>query len=354
MSLPPLYARWMTDALGRALHDEPRASCLNCPMSVESAGRPAEVAYFHPRSKCCTYLPVLSNFQVGQILRDEDPLMAFGRRTVRERLTAGVAVTPLGLAWPATFERIYDAKEDHEFGRRIDMRCPHYIDRDGGLCGVWKYRNGICSTWFCRHSRGEAGREVWAKVEEVLELIETVVTRLCMVALEVDADTVERLCSSDEPEDTLNGDVPITDALRRRAWGDWLGREEAFFLGCAEVLDGLTWSDVAAAGGPRLAARIETVREVLMDHDNEALPPFVRGSRIHPVLEDEQEIWVYGYRVYDMEPLPHDLHDLLLDLPAMPTEELLDRIVNQHRVGEPEQAVRWWLDQGYLQATLPD
>jgi hypothetical protein len=354
MSLPKLYDGWIREALGRELPMEGRATCLSCPM-IEASGRPRGAAFFHPNSKCCTYLPVLCNFHVGQILRDDTPEMAVGRTSVEARIAAHVAVTPLGLGWPAVYERMYDDDREYHFGRRLEMRCPHYIDRDGGLCGVWRYRNAICSTWFCRHERGHVGRSVWEHVEGVLEVVEEGLTRWCMEQAGVEPELVERLSTSDDSEDCLDGDVTITDALRARAWGRWYGRELAYFKHCAELVErDVTWKFVRGLCGARLAAKLEELQDALGDHDNTRLPPFVAAGGIERVVFDDEGMWVHSYRPYDIEPISEDLWELLDELQPMPTEALLELLVEQHDIWEPRAAVRSWLDQGNLEPTLPD
>ncbi len=67
--LPTLYARWLREALGTVPSRELRADCGDCPMSSDTAGSHAAVR-FDDRVKCCTYLPVLPNYLVGQCLAD--------------------------------------------------------------------------------------------------------------------------------------------------------------------------------------------------------------------------------------------------------------------------------------------
>ncbi len=355
MSLPPLFQRWIDEALDRELPTEQRASCLRCPMSQEFAPeRPAEAAFFHPRSKCCTYLPVLRNFQVGAVLADTDPAMAFGRRTVRERIARHTAITPLGLGWPATFERMYGEDMDRDFGQRVQMRCPHYIDRDGGLCGVWRHRNAICSTWFCRHESGYRGREVWKAVEKLLDIAELGVTLWCLEQLDMPAALMATLAHDDSPEATLDGDVEITEELRRGIWGPWFGREEELYVASAELVADAGWDLVVQVGGARVRRKLERLEEALEDLDNERLPPFVQGGTLVERVEDEQGVWVSSSgRPYDIEPMPRELVEVLKGLGALDTDDLVERVEERLRRKVAASEVRAWVDQGLLDASLP-
>src|SRR5664279_5381727 len=97
-SLPPLYAGWIEDLLGGTTPQETRATCSDCAM-VQRAGehKDEQQVFFNPELKCCTYLPDLANFLVGNILRDSSPEIAEGRASVERRLDAKVAVTPLAI-----------------------------------------------------------------------------------------------------------------------------------------------------------------------------------------------------------------------------------------------------------------
>jgi hypothetical protein len=172
--LPPLYANWFDDLLGGDIPSETRATCSDCAM-CESRPTPKNpgVNFFNAQSKCCTYLPLLPNFLVGMILNDQDPAMATGRASIEKRLDAGLAVTPRGLEWPLKMRAEYTQMEPSAFGQTQSLRCPHYVNEQGGLCGIWKYRNSICSTWFCKYVRGAVGKEFWETAKVLLQAIET-------------------------------------------------------------------------------------------------------------------------------------------------------------------------------------
>src|SRR6266498_5696232 len=103
--LPALYAAWIDQLLAGPLPQESNATCDDCAMLPEDTRKPARSeAFFNPQTKCCTYVPELPNYLVGQILSDDDPAFASGRATVEERLHLGVNVTPLGLGQPPNFK----------------------------------------------------------------------------------------------------------------------------------------------------------------------------------------------------------------------------------------------------------
>ena len=298
--LPPLYAAWFDELLGGDIPSESRATCDDCAM-CESGGnyqKPGST-YFNPESKCCTYLPRLHNFLVGMILTDDDPAMAAGRATVAARLQAGLAVTPLGLEQPAKHRALYTQIEPRAFGRAQSLRCPHYLAEQGGLCGVWKYRNSICSTWFCKYARGAVGRDFWETAKLLLLTVEDDLSRWCAIQLDLD-DTalalllVPRPASGPQPPlspEELDGRVDLN--LQRRSWGQWFGREQDFYRACAELVAPLRWSDVLAICGPEAQARARLTQRAYRRMTEGEIPGRLRMGGF-TVMEADAD----GYRLY--------------------------------------------------------
>jgi hypothetical protein len=144
----------MNCSTGR-LPAETDATCQDCAMCAEPGRTPLPgLAFFKPDTKCCIYVPGLRNFLVGLILQDDDPRFAAGRATVEARLDARVSVTPVGISPLPVQTALYRLEGTQAFGQDRTLRCPHYLDEAGGQCGIWRYRNGICATWFCKHTRG--------------------------------------------------------------------------------------------------------------------------------------------------------------------------------------------------------
>lgn len=258
--LPPLYAKWLDELLGGEIPPEIRATCHDCAM-CESGGDHQQHGsrFLNPQTKCCTYLPRLHNFLTGMILMDEDPAMARGRVSVEARLQAGLAVTPLGLEQNSRQKLLYDHKEARAFGRAQSLRCPHYIDEQGGLCGVWKYRNSICSTWFCKYVRGAQGRKFWEAAKQLLLAIEDDLARWCVIELEVGDDALElmlpqRVADKKQSLSPEELDDRVDPARQRRSWGAWYGREREFYQACAELVAPLSWPEVLAVCGSEVRA----------------------------------------------------------------------------------------------------
>jgi hypothetical protein len=254
--LPELYAGWIDALLGGLIPRERRATCNACAMCRPDGG-PArsDERYFDPTAKCCTYTPGLPNFLVGQILADGDPAMAEGRASVKCRIEARLAVTPLELGLPPGYARLYDNASE-AFGRSRALRCPHYVEAEG-RCGIWRHREAVCATWFCKHVRGEVGYAFWRDaLLRLLSAVEEALAKWCVLELDIGADALARLSRAPawtrrpEPLTAAALDLEADEAAHGRIWGNWRGREDEFYRLCGERVRSLDWDEVLALAGP--------------------------------------------------------------------------------------------------------
>jgi len=283
--LPDLYAKWMEDALGTELPAEPRATCHDCVM-CKGAAQPAALAReirFSPISKCCTYVPLVPNYLVGQIIKDHSDEAQFGRTQLLERLKNRVGATPVGMVVDAHSARIFDRLvEKDQFGRDDSFRCPYY-NPDGGLCGIWRHRNSVCSTWFCKHERGAIGRRFWLSVSRLLQHVERELATYCVFKLGVDQSAVNELFYADGQQRSLkdmhtyleDDKGRMDNAVARLLWGQWYDKEETFYGACADLVGDLPWSSVLHIVG--------TQTSVLTHHARQAFEP-LRTRRVEDVL----------------------------------------------------------------------
>ncbi len=350
MSLPILFDRWLEGAVPGAVTNESRASCLDCGMTDAACWSvPEPLATFHPSTKCCTYTPALRNYQIGAILADESPEMAFGRDTLRERLQAKAGVTPLGFSWLADYEARYDELED-EFGMHPDMRCPHYIE-EGGLCGIWRHRNSVCSTWFCRHDDGHRSLAYWEKVRGLFEDIEHVLMWHTLQQMGIEGAHFDLLQDVDNPAINLNGERKITRAMRKKVWGHWIDHEEAFFLGCHDIVRNMTWEEMLAIAPGRLGRAAEAAQDALSDLYPARLPPILEPGDVHAMHRGKQEVWVRGYRGYDATPVDKETFRFLRRMGGMMIEDLQDQMTFAlPHIEDIPGTLRTWVSRGIMRA----
>jgi hypothetical protein len=332
-ALPPLYARWVDQFLGRIIPSELEATCQHCVMVVggDEAGSP-DRRYFDSTTRCCTYLPNLPNFLVGPILADADPSMALGRRSVEVRLGRGVAVTPLGLGTPATYSLLYTNGTDG-FGASHTLRCPHHLD--DGTCGIWTHRMSVCATWFCKHSRGAVGRRFWRALQVLLVGVEKDLARWCLLELRLGAGALGRLFPPPEPItpsrtiDRFQIDGRVDPEQHAAVWGEWAGRERELFDACGHLVERLGWQEVLEICGPGLQISARLVRDYFDALLSRNIPPRLRVGefQIHPV--SEKTTLVVSYNGYDPLCLQGSLMEALPYFDGRPVADALRAIESE-------------------------
>lgn len=327
--LPPLYAAWMHDLLAGAIPQETKSTCSNCAMAAPAGTVINEKNandFFDPNLKCCTFLPTLPNFLIGRVLLDDDPATAQGRATVHARIRAGLAVTPLGMGEPAVHSLLYAEGAASGFGHSKSLLCPHYLPDDEGKCGVWKNRNAVCVTWFCKHERGATGKNFWTALQQLLMTAEKDLSVWCVAEMGLGEAALKLLFAPLQP----SGKDPITaEALdnsinpkRYQAlWGEWHGREREWFQACAQRVNALTWGDVLRICGPslRIQAKLLAQRyEALMNH---ALPPRLTLNDLNIIKLGATSMRLGTYSSLDPLQMPRAL---LAALPHFDGREVAD------------------------------
>jgi len=249
--------------------------------------------------KCCTFVPDLPNFQVGALLADLDPAMDFGRERVLERIRAGLAVSPLGVGKSRTYLNLYG---QGGFAASRALRCPYY--RDGG-CGIWRHRETICSTWFCKHDRGARGFAFWQAALFSLKAVELLVSVRIAVELGID-------------EEALTGN-PVADVHRDAApeyyaslWGRWSGRETAFFVAAGERVQALSWSEVDGWLRDKERELVVAARAAFAALGG-PLPDVVQLGKMNRVGENATIVRFRSYSDFNPVDIPRAVADALPD-----------------------------------------
>jgi hypothetical protein len=352
-TLPPLYAPWIADLLGGPLPAEPEATCEDCAM-CGTARAPSELV-FDPETKCCTYVPALPNFLVGRILGDGDPALAAGRASVERRIDARLGVTPLGLEQPPVHALLYKLGAA-AFGRSRTLRCPHYLPEAGGACGIWRHRNGVCSTWFCKYGRGATGQRFWQALDQLLATVERELSRWCLVRLDLDPALLGRLLprgtdrgmAGPEGLDAAAIDGRAEDAVYRAYWGAWHGRERDLYRESARLVAGLRWTDVVRLGGASVEAHARIVTAGYAGVLSETIPRHLVAGQLVTVATGRHHVRVSTYNSYDPLDLPRLLVDALAYFDGRPTAEALRRVRDELRVNLQPALVRRLVDFGVL------
>jgi hypothetical protein len=350
--LPPLYDGWVTELLQGTIPREQRATCNDCAMCSPTGARsrPRD-HYYDPKIKCCTYIPVLHNFLVGRILSDEHPAARAGRTTVENRITGGVAITPLGLDAPPAFSVLYRNIKPEAFGRSQNLRCPHYLE-DSGRCGVWRNRNSVCSTWFCKHVRGRVGYDFWRQsLLHLLRQIEQDLACWCLLQLDFGDDAFQYLMTTRDQGEGLTAesiDSRVEAERHKQIWGQWCGREAEFFVKCAELVERLSWDDVLAICGPQAHAYARLTKKTFARLVADEIPPALTTGSMQITQIEQEATRVTTYSSLDPVEVPNIVMALLPHFDGRPTSDAVDAIAAKTGVRLEPTLIRKMVDFGLL------
>jgi hypothetical protein len=328
--LPDLYQRWLTALLPGPIPRETNATCGDCAMCQTGDGdaTPSDTQ-FDRDTKCCTYLPDIHNFLVGAALVDDDPAAATGRASLETRIRQSVAVTPLGLSMPASYKVLYDS-DRQLFGRAPSLRCPHYVNANGGMCGIWKFRNSVCSTWFCKHVRGDVGASFWHDVRALLSTIEQELSVWCLLELGLDTPLMRRIIASINAPATARVGAELIASRReeyqREMWGAWYGREAELYRACAQHVSALSWEDVCTIGGPVARARRTVLLRAYDALTSRELPPRLEAAPLSRRPATAANVQVSTYSPHDPLLVAHELLGVLHHFDGRPTSRVLAEV----------------------------
>ena len=285
--LPELYERWFVEWCGRPSPVESRSTCAECAMLPGAPELPPE-GPFDAETRCCTYHPHLAPHFVGAILERGSDV---GRATVRARIAGRIGVSPLGLGPTPQYARL---PRGRGFGRNRDLTCPFLAD---GRCSIWSHRGAACAAFHCKYDRGVLGHWFWGLQVVAFQAVERALMRWLLTRMALDAAACDALLRA-----------PADEALDARAWGGWRGREEAYFLEAARLIEPLSFAEVAALGGAELNGLAQAVRTAAAQID--ATPP-ERVRRNDAVVH---HIGVNGRTRLQNPGVPFDLIELSSEL----------------------------------------
>ncbi|MHC1726089.1 MAG: hypothetical protein AB9866_08815 [Syntrophobacteraceae bacterium] len=336
-ALPPLYAKWMEQLLGASIAAETEADCFECSMTGtgSSADRVAGLSYYRPETKCCTYHPLLPGFLVGRILRENGPHGELARAELERRIDSGVGVIPTTIEASPLFKMTYAKNPKGLFGKTAGLRCPHYLDKEGGACGIRSNRPGICATWFCKHSCGRRGIRFWNGMRDLLRSIEHELSLWCVAQIAPSTGIVDALLRYLEKRDYIPEadeiDGFLKPARRRELWGSWHGRERDFYLESARIVESLSWDDVLSHCGPRvglLAGLVTEAHHALFMTPR--IPDRLRVGEIRLLRYGSEKCFVLACE--EVLEFPRRLMEALTFFDALPVAEARQAIYQEKKV----------------------
>lgn len=258
----PEEAQWMK------LPTERFADCSSC--------APAQRGDYDPGCRCCAHLPHVPNVSLGLAL--ERPETA---AQVRRVLAQGVAL-PSGLwAGPAHFKREVTLQAEEAYGTDASMACP-FFDAPTAACGIYAYRNSVCSSFFCEHDHGAAGEDLWSRLQAVLGSAETALQQWAMGQAGLSWAVQSARMAELTPRLTeISAGTGWTEEALRHIWGEWRGREELFYARCLAAVREHEDSLAETLGQWAVTDAVEfelAARDLLAPEHRHEAPPVATGT----------------------------------------------------------------------------
>ncbi len=326
-SLPPVYARLLSEFFDEPKVVETRATCDRCSMCNHGDPSPVAMEYFNSETKCCTFWPNLPNYLVGAILADESPEMAEGRRRIKEAIATRIGVGPWELSRPRKLSLLM-RNYSGAFGRARSLLCPYYDDKNpAGTCSIWRHREVICLTYYCKYSDGMRGYEYWVALKNYLAHVQRQLAQ--NAARMVDPNVIQPQFKDAPLTAEDMDDLPPKASDYESWWGPWVGREEEFYLKCHEWVRSVSAADFArnvdqSTDGAKVLKELVSKYELLR---SKILPTtLVRNPRMKEAHVGDQVV-VTSYHRFDSFSLDKDLFEVCGMFRADQTlEENLERL----------------------------
>lgn len=337
--LPELYQPLLPELFDTLAPAEQKATCASCAMCPpkDAPAPSAEVTYFRPDTKCCTFEPRLPSYLVGAILADERPDMAEGRRRVRAKIAARTGVTPQWLAPPAKRDVLFGAAWRNAFGRSLVLLCPYY-EREHGLCTIWRHREAVCSTFFCKYDAAADGEQFWRSVRGLVGYVERLISQHVTRALIPGyTEPVDQGLTLEDLEDR-----PPREDTYAALWGAWVGREEELYLQAYERVRGLDREGLRAIlAGAEYERRGEAMTAAHRTITSPALPERLLPSPGLDARPSEGGVLVKTYSRYEPLLLTEALHEVVQAFGGGGTvAEVRERLRREAELDVPEELLQ--------------
>ncbi len=344
--LPGLYQRWVVDWLPESVPREHHATCLECAMCAETPGDfERDMGYYNRSLKCCTYFPEIPNFLAGRALHESNPGAEVLRAIVAG--TSGRGVATLRAVDPdAKLATIYDHHHKTGFGRDPDLLCPYAIEKDsaaGPRCGIWQQRNGVCSTYFCKHVKGLTGFQFWQTLRGFLTGLEWSLSWWAIAELIPESARAFKAGA-------LHANDRNALSLRPDAWSYWPGTRQGFYEACAEKVDALSGAEAVAIAGSESRLHLIELKDRFGALCSAEPPADLRAAPFSILKQSGKRTTIQALKCAE----PFEAPDALIPLigyfdGTATTAETIEKIREQTRVRLDAKLVRRLFDFGILE-----
>lgn len=342
--LPALYQKWATSLLSAPIPRERVATCGDCAMCVPPEDQHEGVGYFQRSLKCCSYFPKLPNYLVGRAIEGDNP----GAERLRGFIAAGTGIGKANLlgVFPGThYSVVYAATAAEGFGKDPALLCPYAIEADGPegpRCGIWQHRNAVCTSYFCKHVRGQTGNIFWQSFRNLLIDMESSLAWWAAVELIPD---VAPMLGSLPVSDPHNFDFPTGV----NPWDLWNGTREAYYRATSELVEALEWGEALGIAGFKARMRAREAQARFAAATTTEVPARVRSAAYQVIKHGERSTVVQTPGSMEAFQVPSALLPLLVHFDGRETEAILADIKERTGIGVSPGLVRKLCDFRMLQ-----
>jgi hypothetical protein len=279
--LPDFYRNFLPELFEQLIPVETLATCNDCAMCLKPGQDPLpNVDYFKPDVKCCSYFPKLPNYLVGGLLSDNNPAMDEGRKRIREKIHKRIGITPQAVDVPKKYSVLIKLGGIKSFGKNTTLICPYFVN-EGSLCSIWKFRDSMCSTYFCKSVSGKQGLKFWDVVHTYLNQVQDILCWYAIDSLHCDVRSIWDYGSGRQNDDLTPDDldeIPPDEETYRDLWRNWFGREEEFYRECYRVVEALTKEEFERHAGIIHKIFLKRVQEARENVVNPKIPPVLKKN----------------------------------------------------------------------------
>jgi hypothetical protein len=303
-SLPEIYQRLLPKFFSSLIPRETKSTCNSCPITkgCEAGLAKLPVQGLYADNKCCSYQPGHVNYLVGGLLLDQDPAMKEGRARMLGRIEKQLG-EPYGVSSPMELRELYENQKPGQ-PRNPKLICDFYDMAASGKCTIWKHRDAVCSTYFCKHERGAVGRALWISLKEYLEVVEDQLSRYATYRVAPELFLLA--------ESRLQGDEEEYDYAT--IWGDFAGREVEFYQECYRTIANLSTSEVEKITGlDGIIAMDQLIESFQAIQDGQTAQRLQLSTTVETFKLDEETVGVVGYLHSDAVAIPRKTFEALRD-----------------------------------------
>lgn len=256
--VPDFYHRFLPVFFEKEIPNESFTKCGNCPMVAASREAMCnEISKpFAPDTKCCTFMPRLPNYFVGAFLQDIETRLA--RDLLLKRIKERRGVFPQGIFPDKKYRLLYEYGRKEGFGRSKRLQCPYYMQGEYN-CRLWKYRESVCTTWFCKHLAADAGMAFWDAMRDTFKSVQEklsdhTIRKMGMEIIPPYGNDEHLSC-----EDLDN--LAMNDKDYRERWQKWVGKEEEFYLQTYTIINKLSMGEFNEILGEEYLNSLKNIQE---------------------------------------------------------------------------------------------